>query len=152
MPSKVELVLAKKNARKWPQLLRDDASSSSAPVPGEGNSSTDGTAEAKRPDAATPAQDGGAGPSYPTSSRRGPKDWDRIGAAAEDEDEDEAGDRGRPASRHGERALAQQKQQQRGAPGRGGEQRRTSCRPCRHAAAFSTLHSLLWLEGESRAW
>lgn len=100
-PRKVELRLAKKTPGKWARLTKDDSSDSNAgsdikkseaPKAAEKQpaqpasatpETTSTTSEPNKDSTAKPA-----GPAYPTSSRSGPKNWDKI---AKDDDEGEAG-------------------------------------------------------------
>ncbi|PNP57106.1 hypothetical protein THARTR1_02948 [Trichoderma harzianum] len=75
-PNKVELSLAKKTPGKW-AALKADGSAKRAPVP---SPQVVETSSEKAP-AAAPA------PAYPTSSRSGPKDWDKFGAEENSDDE-----------------------------------------------------------------
>jgi suppressor of G2 allele of SKP1 len=92
LPSKVEIVLAKATpAQKWHQLegtyADDDAETST----------TDSVAGAVHgppvpihyPAPPVNRSSPPSGPAYPTSSRNGPKNWDKVGA---DEDDDDEGD------------------------------------------------------------
>ena len=75
LPSKVEIILAKATpGQKW------NALESSEPVAETTTSKTDFAARAVFTASAP------SGPAYPTSSKSGPKDWDKFG---EDDDEDE---------------------------------------------------------------
>ncbi|KZL77291.1 SGT1 and CS domain containing protein, partial [Colletotrichum tofieldiae] len=81
--NKIEFSLKKLEAGKWPTLQRSpDAAPAapkvSAPVPKP--------AEPSAPTAQKPAAAGSSGPAYPTSSKSGPKNWDKL-EGIEDEDE-----------------------------------------------------------------
>ncbi|KAG5980838.1 hypothetical protein E4U55_003569 [Claviceps digitariae] len=116
-PKKVELCLVKKQAGKWPRLSKEESvdqsaeqerkelealkaaskaratessdvqeakKAASAPKSEEASASKNTAAAAP---AAAAAATKPTGPAYPTSSRTGPKNWDKIAA---DDDEDEA--------------------------------------------------------------
>ncbi|OAA41747.1 SGT1 and CS domain containing protein [Metarhizium rileyi] len=101
-PSKIELRLVKKVAGKWPQSTKEKVEATpttmedkelQAPKEGRqlGMAEADVKTQDEKPVAATKAEadkvKSTAGPAYPSSSRTGPKNWDKIG-----EDEDEEGD------------------------------------------------------------
>ncbi|KAM0255446.1 hypothetical protein ACHAQJ_005746 [Trichoderma viride] len=89
-PNKVELSLAKKVAGKWPVLQADGLSKAPAPA-AKHDFSTD--SETKDTDSVTdsvkiePLETSAAKPVYPTSSRTGPKDWDKVGEDEKSDDE-----------------------------------------------------------------
>ncbi|KAJ6438224.1 sgs [Purpureocillium lavendulum] len=105
--NKIELTLAKKTPGKWGKLEKDEAVATSAAAPKTSEprqpadearqEATESSTPASKPDgppaAAQPKTEAtaapSAGPAYPSSSRTGPKNWDKIGA---DEDEEEEGD------------------------------------------------------------
>lgn len=88
-PNKVELSLAKKTAGKWPTLQSDGPSAAQPPV---AKPAVVTAPETKKPESVVdsaksePSDSSAAKPSYPTSSRSGPKDWDKVG---EDENSDD---------------------------------------------------------------
>ncbi|PNY21069.1 Protein SGT1 [Tolypocladium capitatum] len=83
-PNKVELTLAKKRPGKWAQLKKDTTYRPAEEyVPDPSCISTKPSPPLEPPNRA-------AAPAYPSSSRRGPRDWDIIGADEADDD-DEAG-------------------------------------------------------------
>nr|WOD46558.1 Cochaperone protein [Trichoderma atroviride] len=88
-PNKVELSLAKKAAGKWPTLQSDG---SSAAQPAAVKPAVVTAPETKKPEPVVdsaksePSEASAAKPSYPTSSRSGPKNWDKVG---EDENSDD---------------------------------------------------------------
>ncbi|OLN86870.1 SGT1-like protein A [Colletotrichum chlorophyti] len=77
--NKIEFQLKKLDAGKWPTLRRDPSSTASAPKPAA-------AAAAAAPAPAPPKQSSSSGPAYPTSSKSGPKNWDKL-EGADDEDE-----------------------------------------------------------------
>ncbi|KAL6897642.1 SGS domain-containing protein [Trichoderma evansii] len=88
-PNKVELSLAKKTAGKWPTLQSDG---SSAAQPAAAKPTVVAAPETKKPEAvvdSVKSEPSTAKPSYPTSSRSGPKNWDKVG---EDENSDDEKD------------------------------------------------------------
>ncbi|KAI8873967.1 SGS-domain-containing protein [Ramicandelaber brevisporus] len=79
LSTKIEIVLKKATAGKlWPELTGDDVA-----VAAETES-----AESAALSASAKAAAGFAPPSYPSSSRFGPKNWDKIGKEAEKEEEE----------------------------------------------------------------
>lgn len=92
LPSKVEIVLVKAQPGvKWSALESsqpiDVSAKADTPVP---NDSGNATADAAAREAVlNPVTNNQKGPSYPTSSKSGPKNWDKIG---EGEEEDVEGD------------------------------------------------------------
>ncbi|KAF4977290.1 hypothetical protein FZEAL_6178 [Fusarium zealandicum] len=112
-PNKVELSLKKKTAGKWQQLkgeakeststaedtaaaeeaeklkilkearqkAMDAAEKTAEPTPAEDKPAPSAEDEGKAPETSKPAT------SYPSSSRTGPKDWDKVGADEDSEDE-----------------------------------------------------------------
>lgn len=77
-PSKVEIVLKKKTPGvKWRTLEGDTTKASADP-------SVDAP---KIPDAVLQGESATKGPSYPTSARGGPKNWDKVASGLEDDDE-----------------------------------------------------------------
>ncbi|KAL7919149.1 SGS domain-containing protein [Trichoderma austrokoningii] len=91
-PNKVELSLAKKTAGKWPTLQSDG--SAAAPPPAV-KPAVVTAPETKQPEPVVGSVESklskasAAKPFYPTSSRSGPKNWDKV---VEDENSDEEGD------------------------------------------------------------
>lgn len=98
---KMELTLVKASPGKWPSFGREelaqpdpsilpsvDAQSTSVPAVSTPASSSDTAvpAPSAASTSATAVEDKPKGPSYPTSSRSGPKDWERLGDDEEDED------------------------------------------------------------------
>ncbi|PNP44252.1 hypothetical protein TGAMA5MH_03858 [Trichoderma gamsii] len=87
-PNKVELSLAKKTAGKWPTLQSDGSSAAQVPV----KPAVIAAPETKKPEPVAdsvksdPSEASATKPSYPTSSRSGPKNWDKVG---EDENSDD---------------------------------------------------------------
>ncbi|KAK0383663.1 hypothetical protein NLU13_9574 [Sarocladium strictum] len=100
-PSKVELSLRKKTPGKWPQLKAEETRA------GQGNESSEAAEEErlkletlkearkKAMEAADKAQTQSTtsttktgGPAYPTSSRSGPKDWDKLADDSDHEEDD----------------------------------------------------------------
>ncbi|QPG96455.1 hypothetical protein C2857_004246 [Epichloe festucae Fl1] len=104
-PKKVEMQLTKKTAGRWPRLTiqepvdqeakneRQELEMESADEKSNSAASTsDHEDETARKDAAnTSVGTKSAGPVYPTSSRTGPKDWDKITADDEKDEEAEGG-------------------------------------------------------------
>ena len=104
LPTKIEVNLAKaQSGQKWSAL------ESSEPVATKGTDSTTAGADKTNDDlttAATIPDSKPAGPAYPTSSKSGPKDWDKIvkdvskeekdgkddNGTADDDDDDDDGD------------------------------------------------------------
>ncbi|KAK2044902.1 CS domain-containing protein [Colletotrichum somersetense] len=89
--NKVEFSLKKLEAGKWPTLQRSPdvapaAPKASAPAPAPAEPSAPAAAAAQKPAAAAPAAAAGGAPAYPTSSKSGPKNWDKL-EGADDEDE-----------------------------------------------------------------
>ncbi|KAH8177126.1 SGS domain-containing protein [Sarocladium implicatum] len=90
-PSKVELSLKKAVPGKWAQLRGDDLGASQgapsqAPAKPAAQPATESQPKANTaPDRSTTKP---PGPSYPTSSRSGPKNWDSIGDESDHEGED----------------------------------------------------------------
>ncbi|PFH63392.1 hypothetical protein XA68_12356 [Ophiocordyceps unilateralis] len=93
--NKVELKLVKKSVGKWPQLKRDEAESVVGPKHDTNTSSknpsvdSQGSSSSSSSTTSSPETKGkqAVGPSYPTSSRNGPKNWDKIAADAEEDDD-----------------------------------------------------------------
>ncbi|UNI18562.1 Cochaperone protein [Purpureocillium takamizusanense] len=106
--NKVELTLAKKTPGKWAKLQKDEDGGTAAAVTSV-SETPKASSEGNKEDTALPAQPPQpvaeqpkvtpapaaaatttttAGPSYPSSSRTGPKNWDKIGAEAGDDEED----------------------------------------------------------------
>ncbi|KAG6037955.1 hypothetical protein E4U41_004617 [Claviceps citrina] len=105
-PRKIELRLAKKPAGRWPRLIKEESVDQKVETESqeleafkaarkraiesaaahEAEAAASKNAPATAPAAAPPKP---AGPAYPTSSRTGPKDWDKI--AVDDDEEDEGG-------------------------------------------------------------
>ncbi|KAG6015946.1 hypothetical protein E4U54_002672 [Claviceps lovelessii] len=110
-PKKVELCLAKTPAGKWPRLSKEEsvdqgaekereelealkaARNKRATENSDAQEAKDAASEPQREEATAgkiaAAGTKPTGPAYPTSSRTGPKDWDKI--AADDDGEEEGG-------------------------------------------------------------
>lgn len=99
LPSKVEITLVKAQpGQKWHKLESDE------PVPDSKKVDSVADSDAKNADPVKRAvlSDSSRGPAYPTSSKKGPKDWDKVAkeamptsgkpGAAEDDDDYEGGD------------------------------------------------------------
>ncbi|RFU79280.1 hypothetical protein TARUN_2992 [Trichoderma arundinaceum] len=95
-PNKVELSLAKKTAGKWPTLKADGSSKpapATAPTPALAAKVDVDTgvsrfrSETKDTVKSEPVEAPASKPSYPTSSRTGPKNWDKFGEDENSEDE-----------------------------------------------------------------
>lgn len=79
MATKIELVLKKTTAgQKWPSL-EGTVSGGASGVANAMASSTSAT-EPGIPNISKPSTDKPSAPAYPTSSRSGPKDWDKVAA------------------------------------------------------------------------
>ncbi|TDZ59841.1 Protein SGT1-like protein A [Colletotrichum trifolii] len=76
-PNKVEFQLKKADAIKWPVLCRDPGSSDAKPAAAAAAPSAAPVAAAPKPAAAAPA--------YPTSSKKGAQDWDKLDVGDDDE-------------------------------------------------------------------
>lgn len=86
-PNKVELTLVKKAPGKWAQLKADGKfNQPAAPI-----ATPTATAQAST-DEAKPAAAPAAGPAYPSSSRTGPKNWDKLDVGEDGKDDDDGGD------------------------------------------------------------
>ncbi|OAQ65176.1 oxidosqualene:lanosterol cyclase [Pochonia chlamydosporia 170] len=107
-PSKIELRLAKKVPGKWPQITKDKSEAKEAaendkelqaPEEARKRAMDDADAKAKETKAAPaaetgngnsppapPAHDHAPAHAYPSSSRSGPKNWDKIGEEEDEED------------------------------------------------------------------
>ena len=92
LPTKIEVILAKaQSGQKWSAL------ESSEPVATKGTDSTTAGADKTNDDlttAATISDSKPAGPAYPTSSKSGPKDWDKIVKDVSKEEKDGKDDNG----------------------------------------------------------
>lgn len=87
---KIEIVLVKLEANSWSKLESDQAKDNITPeqIAERTTDSSSTAVENKVPLSNTPVA--AVGPSYPTSSRSGPKNWDKL--ALEIDDEKEGGD------------------------------------------------------------
>ncbi|KAK4114765.1 SGS-domain-containing protein [Canariomyces notabilis] len=90
-PRKIELVLQKANAGlKWSTWGKEEiglvAAGSDGDVQPENNATATAAAAPAAPPAAPPAKPTNA-PAYPTSSRSGPKDWEKLGEGEDELDE-----------------------------------------------------------------
>lgn len=83
---KIEFTLTKAQPGKWPSFGREELSN---PDPSTLPAADEPTTEASS--TVAPAQikenDKAKGPAYPTSSKSGPKDWDKFGSDEKDEDD-----------------------------------------------------------------
>lgn len=89
-PNKVELTLVKKPAGKWAQLKSDGK-----PKEPTATSATPVVSADAKPTAApatTETKAAAAGPAYPSSSRTGPKNWDKLDVGDDGKEEDDGGD------------------------------------------------------------
>lgn len=107
MGTKIEIILAKATpGQKWAVLEAEDAAPAPAPAPAITSSAADDTTDSAPSSTGTKsaialsASTATTAPSYPTSSRTGPKNWDKITAEAtsadkkhpEADSDDEGGD------------------------------------------------------------
>lgn len=76
LPTKIEVILAKATSGQRWSALEGKSESSSVPPASTTSDSQDGTDEAIKSAVSTDSKP--SGPVYPTSSKSGPKDWDKI--------------------------------------------------------------------------